>query len=142
MLKGRMILTSQEKIKWLSRYKVVNRKINDLTEELEQWRTRATKITPVLSQESRGSGNEDKLQSSVIKICELEEELEQKIRELLEQREKIVAVLNNLPNEQLRQLMRYRYIRGMTWDEIAIKMDYSRTQVCRLHGKALNKIEL
>lgn len=135
-------MTNQEKIKWLGRYRVMSRKVDDLTEELEQWRARATKITPTLSQEPRGSGNGDKLQSSVVKICELEEELDQKIRELLSQRNEIVAVLDSLSDDNLRQLMRYRYIKGMTWDEIAEKMYYSRPQVVRLHGRALNKIEL
>ncbi len=135
-------MTNQEKIKWLSRYRILSRKIDDLAEELEQWRTRATKITPTLSQEPRGAGNGDKLQSSVVKICELEEELDQKIRVLLLQRDEIVAVLDSLPEDTLRQLMRYRYIKGMTWDEIAEEMYYSRMQVCRLHGRALNKINL
>lgn len=121
---------------------MLSRKADELTEELEQWRTRATKITQTLSQEPRGAGNGDKLQSSVIKICELEEELDQKIRELLSQRKEIVAVLDSLSDDNLRQLMRYRYIQGMTWDEIAEEMYYSRMQVCRLHGQALNKINL
>lgn len=135
-------MTNQEKIKWLSRYRILSRKVDDLTEELEQWRTRATKITPTLSQEPRGAGNGDKLQSSVVKICELEEELDQKIRELLSQRKEIVAVLDSLSDDNLRQLMRYRYIKGMTWDEISEKMNYSRTQTCRIHGRALDKINI
>lgn len=95
-------MTNQEKIKWLSRYRILSRKVDDLTEELEQWRTRATKITTTLSQEPRGAGNGDKLQSSVVKICELEEELDQKIRELLSQRKEIVAVLDSLSDDNLR----------------------------------------
>ena len=135
-------MTNQEKIKWLRRYRIISRKVDDLTEDLEEWRTRATKITPTFSQEPRGTGVEDKLQSSIIKICELEDDLDHKIRELLSQRNEIVAVLDSLSDDNLRQLMRYRYIKGMTWDEIAGKMYYSRPQVVRMHGRALNKIEL
>lgn len=40
-----------------------------------------------------------------------------------------------------RTLMRYHYIDGLTWEEVAVKIGYSWRQTHRLHAKALRQIE-
>ena len=39
-----------------------------------------------------------------------------------------------------RQLMRLRYIKGHTWEEICVEMSYSWRQTHRLHAEALAKL--
>ena len=39
-----------------------------------------------------------------------------------------------------RQLMRLRYIKGHTWEEICVELSYSLRQTHRLHAKALEKL--
>ena len=39
-----------------------------------------------------------------------------------------------------RQLMRLRYIKGRTWEEICVEMSYSWRQTHRLHAQALAKL--
>lgn len=39
-----------------------------------------------------------------------------------------------------RRLLRLRYIDGLTWERVAVEMDYSWTQVHRLHGEALAEL--
>lgn len=39
-----------------------------------------------------------------------------------------------------RTLLRYRYIDGMKWEDICVKMNYSWRQTHRLHGEALKKL--
>ena len=39
-----------------------------------------------------------------------------------------------------RQLMRLRYIKGHTWEEICVEMSYSWRQTHRLHAQALAKL--
>lgn len=39
-----------------------------------------------------------------------------------------------------RRLMRHRYFDGMTWEEVAEKLDYEERQVRRIHGHVLSKM--
>lgn len=43
----------------------------------------------------------------------------------------------NLGNEKLSSVLAYRYIDGLKWEQIAVKMGYSYRNVIKLHGKAL-----
>lgn len=40
-----------------------------------------------------------------------------------------------------RQLVRLRYIDGLTWEQVAVEMNYSWRQVHRIHGDALAKLK-
>lgn len=135
-------MTSEQKIEWLKSYRALDAKIESLTEDLQVWNARATKITATISQEPKASSSGDQLQRCVDKICELREEISQEVDKLRQRRQQIEAAIRTLEDERYRDLLWYRYIEGMTWDEIAVKMYYSRMQVCRFHGRALNKIKL
>lgn len=135
-------MTSEQKIEWLKNYRALDAKIESLTEDLQVWNARATKITATISQEPKASSSGDQLQRCVDKICELREEISQEVDKLRQRRQQIEAAIRTLEDERYRDLLWYRYIEGMTWDEIAVKMYYSRMQVCRFHGRALNKIKL
>lgn len=43
------------------------------------------------------------------------------------------------PRERL--LLRLYYIDGLTWEQVAVNMNYSWTQVHRIHGRALQKLK-
>lgn len=51
--------------------------------------------------------------------------------------EKAIAKLE--PRE--RRLVRLHYIDGLTWEQVAVEMDYSWRQVHRIHGDALEKLK-
>lgn len=48
--------------------------------------------------------------------------------------------IETLEDEQEKRLLKYRYIRGYTWDVIADKMGYSVRQVFNIHSKALKTL--
>lgn len=132
-------MSNQDKIEWLKRYRVMDQEMKQLTEELERWRARATKITPTISGE-QGSGGSDRLQTSVDKICELEDNICRKIDSLTQMRGEIERAINSIPDSTLRQLMRYRYIDGRTFEEISVLMNYSWRWIHQLHSKALSQL--
>lgn len=129
------------KIRYLSRYRRLNQRIDRLLEEQSRWRERALKITPTLSQ-APGGGNGSPIERPMDKVLEIDVEINREIDELQTVRQEIRAALNQLEDENLKLLMEYRYIDGLTWEQIAEKMDYSRQWVTSLHGTALLKIEL
>ncbi len=61
----------------------------------------------------------------------------QKVKICLELYDKI----ENMEDEQEKRLMKYRYIRGYTWDIIADKMKYSVRQVFNIHSRAICRIK-
>ena len=130
------------KIRYLSRYRRLNQRIDRLLEEQSRWREMALKITPVLSQTPGGGESGSPIERPMDKVLEIDEEINREIDELQTVRQEIRAALNQLEDENLKLLMEYRYIDGLTWEQIAVKMNYSYMQICRLHGKALRTIML
>mgnify|MGYP001551310025 FL=1 len=130
------------KIRYLSRYRRVSKRIDRLLEEQSRWREMALKITPVLSQTPGGGESGSPIERPMDKVLEIDVEINREIDELQTVRQEIHAALNQLEDESLKLLMEYRYIDGLTWEQIAVKMNYSYMQICRLHGKALRTIML
>lgn len=73
-------------------------------------------------------------------------ELKQKVIYYRYQKVKICSALydkiETLEDEQGKRLLKYRYIRGYQWDQIADKMGYSSRQVFNIHNKTLCNIKL
>lgn len=133
---------NEQKIRYLFRYRQLNQRIDRLLEEQNRWRERALKITPTLSQAPGGGGNGSPIERPMDKVLEIEEEINQEIDELQIVRQEIRNTLNQLEDENLKLLMEYRYIDGMTWEQIAVKMNYGFQWVCKLHGRALNRLRI
>lgn len=130
------------KIRYLSRYRRLNERIDRLLEEQSRWREMALKITPTLSQTPGGGESGSPIERPMDKVDELERKITQAIDELADIRMEIEAVLGQLEDDTLRKLMEYRYIDGLTWEQVAEKMHYSWRHTCRLHGEALAKINM
>ena len=130
------------KIWYLSRYRRLNQRIDRLLEEQSRWREMALKITPVLSQTPGGGESGSPIERPMDKVLEIDEEINREIDELQIVRQEIRAALNQLEDENLKLLMEYRYIDGLTWEQIAVKMNYCWRQVCRKHGQALTQITM
>lgn len=135
-------VTNGEKKAILLEYRAIERRINRLIDEKAAWNAKATATTSSFSDMPRSGGGSDKIQTTVEKIIEIEEKLDHEIDALVDLRNRIEAAVEKLEDGRLRDVMRYRYIDGMKWEQIAVEMHYSYMQVCRLHGKALLEIML
>ena len=135
-------MTNGEKKAILLEYRAIERRINRLIDEKAAWNAKATATTSSFSDMPRSGGGSDKIQTTVEKIIEIEEKLDHEIYALADLRNRIETAVEKLEDGRLRDVMRYRYIDGMKWEQIAVEMHYSYMQVCRLHGKALLEIML
>lgn len=133
-------MTSQEKKKYLLRYRYFVQEVERLSDERAQVLARAQKITPTLSDMPKSQSGANRLELAVERIVENADKLEEKIKEMVQAKEEIEQVIDSLEDDTLRQLMKYRYINGMTLDKISFKIHYSYIHTCRLHRIALNKI--
>lgn len=80
------------------------------------------------------------LENAVIRLTSLREQYCKKVEAItaeLTEIEKAIEVLQ--PRE--RQLLRLYYVEGITWEQVAVVMQYSWRQVHRIHGDALRQLE-
>ena len=111
------------------------------TEEIAQLRALATQVTPAYSlAPGSGSGNNQKLEGNAIRIVEAERKRQQTVAELLNHLEEIHKLVDKLDDDQLRILLKLRYVNHKKWEEIALMMDYDWRYVHKLHAKALQQL--
>ena len=130
-------MTNQDKKQWLGRYLSLKREIVALDRERERIMSLGTKITPTYSDMPHGGSGEDKIQSAVDNLVGIAEQMDSKAADMMRALVEIEAAIENMPQENLRELLRLRYICGESFEEIAVKMNYSWRQIIRLHGDAL-----
>ena len=135
-------MTYQEKVEWLKSYQIIDAKIGSLTDELQVWNNRATKITTSFSSEPKAAGGGDQLQKCVDKICELQEELAREMQLLQRRRQEIERAINTLDDERFRGVLYLKYIEGMTFEQVADSIPYSSKQVYRIHKKAIESLKM
>ena len=130
------------KIRYLSRCRRLNQRIDRLLEEQYRWKCLAMKVTQNFSPTPGGGESGSPIERPMDKVLEIDAEINREIDELQIVRQEIRAALNQLEDENLKLLMEYRYIDGLTWEQIAVKMHYGFQWVCKLHGRALNRLRI
>jgi hypothetical protein len=132
-------LTKKE---FLNQYLNAEKEIGIKLDQIARLRELSTKITQTLTPDKVKSNSENRLESSVSKIVDIEREIGASIDQLERTRLQVESVINSVPNVNQRNVLRLRYISGMKWEQIAVKLNYDYRWVLRLHGKALNKIAI
>ena len=54
----------------------------------------------------------------------------------------IYRAIRTVEDPTRRLLLEYRYIHGLTWEQVAERMGYDLRWVHRLHGKALGQLHI
>jgi hypothetical protein len=118
-------------------------KINTKLEQLEQFRSLAYKVTSNLSEDKVSNGTKSKgsLEDSIIKIIMAEQELNAEIYRLIAIKKDIAETISLLSIEDEKLLLELRYICFNSWEEIAVKMNFSCSYTHRLNRHALENIE-
>ena len=128
------------KKEYLLQYKDAQREVDRLINERARWIARATKVTPTYTGMPHGGSGEDRMQDAVERLSEVEKELDKKIDRLVDLRQEVEAAIHTVGNSRLETVLKYRYINDMTFEQIAVKMNYCYKQICRMHGDALQKM--
>ena len=81
--------------------------------------------------------------SIIIPVYNVEKYLQRCIESVLQQTYKDIEYrINKLENQDERDVMFYKYIKGFTWWQIAQLMEYSESWIYELHGRALKNIQI
>ena len=81
-----------------------------------------------------------RLEDAVIKIIELETEINKDMLELVELKKDIIRRIKAVESAELQTILELRYLSYMRWEEIAIELGYGIDNVFRLHRNALDEI--
>lgn len=87
----------------------------------------------------RGSGGGDVMASIAAKRDALRRKYKAKLADLTAAQTEIEELIDGLEPKE-RRLMRYRYIDGLEWEEVCVKMCYSWRQTHRLHSGILDQL--
>ena len=135
-------MTNQDKKEILQQYRLAEMEEQRLEHEIERWRSRAEKVTPGYGKAPAGGGDGRSMEHTLERMGELAVELTHQRDKLVRLRREIGAAIDTVPDARLRELLRLRYIERLTFEQIAVRMNYSYKQTCRLHGMALEKMSL
>ncbi len=118
-------------------------RINSKLEQVESLNALATKATSTLSDmpksPNRGSS---KLEDTIVKIIDLQEEINRDIDKLVDLKKEIVRTIKKIEDKELQVVLEKRYLCFESWEKIAVEMNYSIQHIFRLHSKALKNIEI
>jgi len=76
------------------------------------------------------------------KIWDLEEKIESEILLLTSLKEQIHETIETVPDKDEQMVLRYRYIEGMSWEDIGVKLYAGRSTVNRWHDQALEHMKM
>ena len=123
---------------FLEQVRYVDRAIDSKLEQVERLRSESTKATSLVSDMPRSSSpNLQRLEDTIIKIIDLEHEINRDIDRLVDLKKAARESINTMPNPDERLILELRYLCYKTWPEIAEAISLSESHIHRLHGFAL-----
>ena len=127
---------NEKKKEYLKSYRRAIKREQDILDEIQ--RLRLDKMFPSVVNDGMPHGSSHSDLSDYAAI--LDEQIELLKEERLERvrcYQKIERQIRQMQNEDEQEVLGLRYILGMKWEEVAVKMNYSWKWVHKIHGRAL-----
>lgn len=121
----------------------LDQRIDSKIEQVSSLRTLATKATSTIS-DMPGSAtrNTHRMEDIIIKIIDLENEINADIDLLVTLKKEIPIVIDSVSNVDERLVLRYRYVHNFTWSKIGDELNADERTVRRWHNLALAHITI
>lgn len=142
-MEEKKLLTENEKKKrYLRSYRESVRKIKRIEEEISEIRSMRMGVSSFENDGMpHGQGGGD-LSGYAATLDGMERDLMRERYRRIKLYQKISGEIDLVKSENEKDVLFYRYVKGMEWWEIADKMNYSERWILKLHGKALVHFEL
>ena len=119
----------------------IDQRINSKLEQIVSLRELATKATSTLSDTPpSGSRNVHSMEGIIVKMMELENEINADIDILVDLKKEIMSIIKRINNPEQQTLLELRYLCFKTWEQIAVDMGYSIQNAYKVHDRALENI--
>lgn len=128
---------------YLSQAMYIDQRIDSKLEQIMKLRESATKATATLSDMPRpDSPNVQLMEETIVKIVDLEREINRDIDALVDLKAEARKVISKLDNPEQQLILEMRYLCYKSWAEIAEDLSFSESNVYKIHGEALKRIVL
>ena len=129
---------SQQAKEYFAQIRKTDRLIHRLDSTIATLRSSLTSTGSQLKQDKvQTSGPKNSLEETICKIDELERTINARIDELVDLKNATLKAIQILPDFDQQNVLIARYIDGKKWLDIAFDLNFSISQVYKIHGKAL-----
>lgn len=130
-------------VEYLSQAYKLDQRIDCKLEQLSTLKSLSTKMTMNYNSEGGSSiRKRDTMENAIVKLIDLENEIDDDIDALIDLKRETVTVLKTVEDPEQRLILELRYLSYKTWEYIAQRLGYSYRQVHRIHGQALKSIKV
>ena len=133
---------NEQKKKYLRQYIVLSRKEQELEGEIEALRQKYIGRAITYSNVPKGSGNRNDFSDYAAEVEGLLDKLMRRQREAVQAYREIEDKIEQLGDEREKEVLRLRYLRNLSWEEIAKAIGYELTNTYHIHGLALRHFPL
>lgn len=126
---------------FLSRAYHIDHQINSKLEQVWSMRSLAAKVTSMFTDMPRCHFlNTHSMESVIIKIIDLENEINAEIDALVDTKREIIEAIRAVEKPEHKTVLELRYLCFKTWSQIAENMCYTVQNIYYLHDNALKKV--
>lgn len=128
------------KKEYLLGFQKISRQLARLENELAEIRLNKYCPSCISDGMPHASGCSD-LSSYMAKVDELEKKILKKKDHRLQKQQEIRNRIERMEDENEKDVLTYRYLGGMKWEDIAVKMGYTWQHIHRIHSSALKNFK-
>lgn len=127
---------------FLNSYHESTFRMNAMEHTISDLRDRATRISAALNPDKVQSGSQwDRVGDAAVMIVDVENRMRSEIMREKAILDQVTDVIMRVPDGVLQSLLLARYVRCLTWEQIAEELCYEPRNTYRLHGKALQEVD-
>ena len=128
---------------YLNQAFLLDRRIHSKLEQVDSLHS-LSRLTARPISDMPGSPNRNihKLEDIVVKIIDLESEIDGDIEGLVKLKADITHCIKDVDNQEYQLILELRYLCFKSWEEIAVIMNYDVRHVFRLHKEALREVKM
>lgn len=127
--------------KYLSQARYLDMRINSKIQQVASLNELATKCTATLTGMPRNPNHgTSTMADAVAKIVDLQAEINRDIDTLVDLKKEITDVIKAVSNQEYQTILEKRYLCFLSWEQIAVDMNYSMQYTFRMHQRALAEV--
>ena len=128
---------------YLSQAWYLDKRIKTKERQLDWLKSHAVYVSPKLSEVPKApSIKRSPVEEAVVRITELETEINTSIAQLMRLKTEIADVIHSVNSMECETLLEMRYLTFLSWDQVSVQLGYSQNYIYHLHRKALALVKV
>ena len=128
---------------YLSQARHLDTRIKSKLQQVDSLNELATNCSLILTGMPRNpSASNSRMAEAITKIVDLQNEINRDIDKLVELKREIMGVIKAVQNPDFQTILEKRYLCFLSWEKIAVGMDYDLRYVHKLHTQALEACKI